>query len=161
MYERGALLFGAFGRQCGRRDDLVARHDGSGRRNQPLFTLPRFGTNSELGKFDRRRHSCGNGGWTNAKCLRLWSGCSANDPGGGNLHGHDCRHRHLLGAEGPSVSYKVLVKPSDNIDHSSVISYSISFSNLTWGEDISRHINTHYRYSTQRWYIYKCIRGDF
>jgi spore coat protein U-like protein len=26
-----------------------------------------------------------------------------NDPGGGNLHGHDCRHRHLLGAEGPSV----------------------------------------------------------
>jgi hypothetical protein len=40
-------------------------------------------------------------------------------------------------------SYKVLVKPSDNIEHSSVISYSISFSNLTWGEDMSRHINTH------------------
>src|ERR1019366_10241488 len=40
-------------------------------------------------------------------------------------------------------SYKVLVKPSDNIEHSSVISYRISFSNLTWGDDMSRHINTH------------------
>jgi hypothetical protein len=40
-------------------------------------------------------------------------------------------------------SYKFLVKPSNKIEPDSVISYSISFSNLTWGEDISRHINSH------------------
>ena len=37
MDERGALLFGAFGRQCGRRDDLVARHEGSGRHHYSLY----------------------------------------------------------------------------------------------------------------------------
>jgi hypothetical protein len=40
-------------------------------------------------------------------------------------------------------SYKVLIKPIHNSEHRSVISYSIAFSNLTWGEDMSRHINTH------------------
>jgi hypothetical protein len=40
-------------------------------------------------------------------------------------------------------SYKLLVNPSDRIEPDSIISYSISFSNLTWGEDISRHINSH------------------
>lgn len=40
-------------------------------------------------------------------------------------------------------SYKFLVTPRNKIEPESVISYSISFSNLTWGEDVSRHINTH------------------
>lgn len=40
-------------------------------------------------------------------------------------------------------SYKFLVNPSNKIEPDAVVSYSISFSNLTWGEDISRHINSH------------------
>lgn len=41
-------------------------------------------------------------------------------------------------------SYKLLAKKAINSSEpDSVISYSISFSNLTWGEDMSRHINTH------------------